>query len=311
MARVFTSLAAALLLAAGCDQNMSDRPLPEASREEVAVLASALAAAPGLSAPAGANLSGVIDLAPGLGALTAPDDVLFVMARDPASEGPPLAVQRLTGNAYPMPFVLETPGEPDGGASGRPLQLIVKVDKDGDAGTSSAEDLIGFTPEGVAPGESGVRIRVEATLGQIAAALEEAPAGVGDAATGRAREPGSGDAPAERGGAGAVITGTISLAEAARGRTSPEDVVFVIAREPGTEGPPLAVARLPGDGYPMAFRLDDSHRMLGAPWPEAVELEVRVDRDGDPLTLDRGGLVGRAPSPVRPGERGVRVEVGG
>jgi hypothetical protein len=296
----FPSLAArsafvvAFLAVPGCDQNMSETPLPEAAAGDVSRLAERLSEAPSLSVPAGATISGLIELDPKLAGLVSPTDVIYVIARDPGAEGPPLAVERLTGNAYPMRFVLDaTTAMLAGVAGARPVQLVAKVDKDGDVGTSSAEDLVGFTPEPVAPGESDVRILVLATLGEIAAAVGE------EIAEGE-----------ERGGP-VRISGTITLPDALRARTSADDVLFVIARDPATPGPPVAVARLSGNRYPMAFSLGDRDRMLGGSWPERVEVEARLDADGDPLTRGPGDLAGRAPDPVSPGQAGVRIELGG
>lgn len=266
---------------------MSDRPLPEASAEELSRVAARLSEAPSLSLPAGSTISGVIEISPELAGSTSAADVVYVIARDPESQGPPLAVERLTGNGYPMRFVLDvTPAMLPGAAQRRPLQLIVKVDRDGDVETSSPEDLLGFTPPAVLAGESGVRVTVEESLAELAAL-------VGPDAS------------------GARISGTISLPPALGERTSASDVVFVVARRPGAQGPPVAVARLEGNRYPMAFTLDDRSLMLGGIWPEAVEIEARVDGDGDPLTRAPRDLAGRAPGPARPGDLDVRIELGG
>ncbi|HEY7461470.1 MAG TPA: hypothetical protein VIC59_06315 [Gemmatimonadota bacterium] len=319
MHRVFPSHPAPwLLLAAlcGCDRNMSDMPLPGASAEEVSRVAARVAKAPSLSVPAGQTISGVIELAPRVASLTAPSDVVFVMARDPASKGPPLAVERLTGNVYPMRFVLDsgTVMMP-GAALTSPVQLVVKVDKDGDANTSAADDLIGFTPDPVRPGEAGVRVAIEGTLGELARAAEQ------DEGTGEAGERAGAAAPMTPGPAGgeaarpaggpARVVGTIVLAPELAGRTSSGAVLFVIAREPGKAGPPVAVARLVGNRFPMAFRLDDSNLMLRESWPAALELEARLDADGDPLTRDAGDLTGRLAAPIPPGQTDVRIQLEG
>jgi cytochrome c-type biogenesis protein CcmH len=115
----------------------------------------------------------------------------------------------------------------------------------------------------------------------------------------RARAPAEGTPPA--------IAGTIELPPELAGRTSPSDVVFVIARRPGAAGPPAAVARLEGNRYPMDFRLEDRDLMGGGSWPEELELDVRVDRDGDATTRGPDDLIGRAAAPVRRGERDVRI----
>jgi hypothetical protein len=303
----------ALIAACGCDQNMSDTPLPDASAEELATVAARLSQAPNLSVPAGRTLSGTIELEPRVATLTAPSDVVFVIARDPDRDGPPLAVQRLTGNAYPLRFVLDAtsamlPGTPLTG----PVQLIVKVDKDGDAGTAAEDDLIGFTEAPVEMGDSDVRIVVEGTLGELSRAVREREAeGRGDGAP-SAPGPAVPSAAAPTSGTGAArVAGTIELANGLAARTSPDDVVFVIAREPGAAGPPVAVARLGGNGYPMPFRLDDSNLMLRDAWPARLEIEVRVDKDGDPMTRGPDDLDGRAAEPVAPGAAGVRIRLEG
>ena len=286
--------AAALWSAAGCDQNMSDAPLPEASAAEVARLAERLSAAPSLSVPAGAVISGVIELAPGLGSRTSPADAVFLIARDPDGQGAPVSIERLVGNAYPMRFVIDVAtGMAGGAAREEPVQLVVIVDRNGD-GKFSADDLLGATPRAVAPGEAGVRVRVDATLG-------EATASAG----------GAGDAGARVAAESPRISGTVSLPPELQDRTTPSDVVFVIARRPGGGGRLVAVARLQGNRYPMNFALGERDLMLGGSWPETVEIEARVDADGDPLTRDDVALAGRAPRPVRPGQDRVEIVLGG
>ena len=82
-------------------------------------------------------------------------------------------------------------------AEGRPLQIIVKVDRDGDAGTTSETDLLGVAESDVRPGGSGIVVPVAATLGEIAAAVgEELPDTLARSETPTARS---------------VITGTIIL----------------------------------------------------------------------------------------------------
>jgi hypothetical protein len=294
---------------------MSDTPLPDASAEELATVAARLSQAPNLSVPAGRTLSGTIELEPRVATLTASSDVVFVIARDPQRDGPPLAVQRLTGNTYPMRFVLDAtsamlPGTPLAGA----VQLIVKVDKDGDAGTVGEDDLIGFTEAPVEMGDSDVRIVVEGTLGELSRAVRERDATVAAAGGSPPRSapaPGAPGSGAATGSVAAALSGTIELADDLASRTSAGDVVFVIAREPGAAGPPVAVARLVGNAYPMAFRLDDSNLMMRDAWPARVELEVRVDKDGDPLTRGLDDLDARAPAPVAPGAAGIRIRLEG
>lgn len=281
---------------------MSDTPLPEASPAERAAVAAGLAG--GVPSAPFAAIGGTVEIAPRLAAGTSPRDVVFVLARRPGDPGPPLAAERLEGNGYPMPFVLDLTAALAAGAGG-PVQVIAKLDRDGDAGTSAADDLLGFTPQPVAPGADGVRVTIEASLGEIAEALEleegaapGGPSAPGSATGPRAGAPGAADR--------ARVQGIVELPDGLRDRTTPEDVLFVTARRPGAAGPPVAAARLRGNRYPMPFALGDADRMLGGAWPESLVVEVRRDADGDPLTRGEDDLVGRA-GPLAPGASDVRV----
>lgn len=213
-----------------------------------------------------------------------------------------------TGDRYPIRFVLDLTGGSAGAAPGRELQLLVKVDRDGDANTSSPQDLVGVSPDLVEPGEGDARIVVEATLGEVMAMAAEDRGESGPA--GRREGSDQPSASAESATSNEPrIAGTLELPPALRARTSPSDVIFVIARRPGGQRPPVAVARLQGNRYPMEFTLGDGDRMLGGDWPDALDVEVRLDRDGDPMTRDPEDLTGRAPAPVRTGSRNVRIEL--
>ncbi len=89
--------------------------------------------------------------------------------------------------------------------------------------------------------------------------------------------------------AGSAIQGVVRTAEGAvpaRG-----GVLFVIAR-PEAGGPPLAVRRLPGGPFPMAFELGPGDAMIpGRPLAGSVRLTARLDADGDPLSRQEGDLV--------------------
>lgn len=89
------------------------------------------------------NISGSIEINSKLAAHTQASDVIFLIAR-PAQGGPPLAVKKITGNQYPYTFNLTQsdlmiPQEvPD-----TPINLTIRVDKDGDALTKRRGDMIG------------------------------------------------------------------------------------------------------------------------------------------------------------------------
>ncbi|OGR79620.1 MAG: hypothetical protein A3I11_04450 [Elusimicrobia bacterium RIFCSPLOWO2_02_FULL_39_32] len=89
------------------------------------------------------NISGTIQIDPKLKNSAKDSDVIFLIAR-PFHGGPPIAVQKLTGKSYPYHFHL-TPQNlmMPNAALDEPVNLIVRIDKDGDAMTKNPGDLAG------------------------------------------------------------------------------------------------------------------------------------------------------------------------
>jgi len=56
-------------------------------------------------------------------------------------------------------------------------------------------------------------------------------------------------------------------------------IVYVIAR--GGTGHPLAVRRLEASAFPLSVELGGEDSMMGAPLPDKVRIEARLDTDGD------------------------------
>ncbi|MFI5316124.1 MAG: hypothetical protein ACHQ6T_10495, partial [Myxococcota bacterium] len=103
------------------------------------------------------------------------------------------------------------------------------------------------------------------------------------------------------------IRGTISVAD---GGSTSGAALFLIARAPGTAGPPLAVKRLPVGPFPMAFEIGPEDEMIkGRPWVGPIALNARVDRDGDPLTREDSDTSAELASPVQPGATGVELRL--
>jgi hypothetical protein len=98
-----------------------------------------------------------------------------------------------------------------------------------------------------------------------------------------------------------TITGTIVLASARRPAVRQGDTIFISARRRGASGITSLVAaqRLEARDFPLAFILGAEDAMVpGTEFAGSVDLTVRVDKDGDPLTRRRGDVYG-----VRPGVR--------
>jgi tetratricopeptide (TPR) repeat protein len=83
--------------------------------------------------------------------------------------------------------------------------------------------------------------------------------------------------------AGPHVAGQIEL-DPARGAAPPGAILFLIARAAGqTEGPPVAVKRLPPQ-FPQRFTLSSEDSMMGQELPAELRVEARLDSDGNPLT---------------------------
>ena len=131
---------------------------------------SAPPAAPGGEAPpaaasSAAPVSGTITLAPDFEKKVPAGAILFLIARNGAGGGPPLAVKRIESPTFPLEFSLgpddrmikQMPFE-------GPLQLSARLDADGNAMTREPGDLSGQTPGMHQPGESGVAIVIDQAL---------------------------------------------------------------------------------------------------------------------------------------------------
>jgi cytochrome c-type biogenesis protein CcmH len=107
------------------------------------------------------------------------------------------------------------------------------------------------------------------------------------------------------------ITGTVTLDAALRGKVSPDDTVFVLAR--AAQGPrmPLAIVRKQVRDLPLQFSLDDSMSMS----PEMkmsnfdqVVVVARVSKSGNAMP-EPGDLQGQS-QPLKPGSKGVKLSIG-
>ena len=83
------------------------------------------------------------------------------------------------------------------------------------------------------------------------------------------------------------VAGQIEIDPALLAQVAPGSVIYVMARPAGeTGGPPVGVVRLPATGFPVSFELGDGQSMSGAPLPDQLRLEARVDKDGNAATKD-------------------------
>jgi len=138
----------------------------------------------------------------------------------------------------------------------------------------------------------------------ITAASGGAPAARGGASGPGGDAAGSGDA--QDGASGAEATVNISIASSLKARLTQEAPLFVFAREPGGQGPPLAAKRLTSAAIGTQIRLSAADSMIpsrvlvkGA----KVSITARVSFSGQPLPA-KGDLYGEVIYDV--GHDGVR-----
>jgi hypothetical protein len=109
-----------------------------------------------------------------------------------------------------------------------------------------------------------------------------------------------------------TIAGTIVLPAARRGDVKKGDTIFLIARKTGGPagfGSMLAVQRLQAGDFPMPFALSSRDAMVpGTPFEGEINISVRVDKDGDPITRRKGDVFGQAAA-VRVGRQDVRISL--
>ena len=92
------------------------------------------------------------------------------------------------------------------------------------------------------------------------------------------------------------ITGTIVVAKARKKDVKKGDILFLIARRAG--GPPgpgsmLAVQKLVAEDFPMPFAVSSRDAMIpGMKFDGEVNLSIRLDKDGDPMTRRKGDVFG-------------------
>ena len=106
------------------------------------------------------------------------------------------------------------------------------------------------------------------------------------------------------------ITGRVTLSDTLKGKVSPDDTVFVLAR--AAEGPkmPLAILRKQVRDLPLTFELDDSMAMMPQMKLSAFEQVVvvaRISKAGS-ATSQPGDAQGMS-KPLRPGTKNVNVQI--
>ena len=106
------------------------------------------------------------------------------------------------------------------------------------------------------------------------------------------------------------VSGRVTLSNALKGKTSPNDVVFIYATPANGERMPLAIYKTTVANLPLSFSLDDSTAMS----PDRklssageVFVKVRVSKSGNAMPQS-GDLMGSL-GPVKVGSKDLQVEI--
>lgn len=155
----------------------------------------------------------------------------------------------------------------------------------------------------IGPPDNPMAQQARAAAAEARAAGQLPPLPVATAATAVGTTPAAMPAPA-------AVSGTVSLAPSLRGKVSPDDTVFIVARPSDGSRMPLAIVRKQVRDLPYLFTLDDSQAMSPATklsTAATVIVVARISKSGQasPQPGDLEGVTAQ----VAVGSTGVAVEI--
>ncbi|HXF75196.1 MAG TPA: cytochrome c-type biogenesis protein CcmH [Methylomirabilota bacterium] len=110
----------------------------------------------------------------------------------------------------------------------------------------------------------------------------------------------------------ASISGTITIDPKLKSQVDSNAALFIIARAAGGPGgPPLAVRKIDKPEFPLHYTLGQENVMMqGMPFTGKINITVRLDKDGDPVTRGPGDLSGEyRKNPVEVGTKNVDITI--
>jgi len=109
---------------------------------------------------------------------------------------------------------------------------------------------------------------------------------------------------------GAQIVGKISIDPKITNKVDSQAILFIIAyREGSKQGAPVAVKRIDRPVFPLSYSLGSENSMMqGSPFPDKVNISVRLDKDGNGMTRQPGDLLGEyKKNPVAAGSKNIDI----
>jgi cytochrome c-type biogenesis protein CcmH len=143
---------------------------------------------------------------------------------------------------------------------------------------------------------------------EIVKVLAEIPATGGDSTRSAATE----KTPTAAASSSAQISGKITIDPKLKANVDPNAALFIIARPAsGAGGPPLAVKKIDKPVFPLTYSLSQENVMMqGTPFTGKINLTVRLDKDGNPVTRTPGDMTGDyKKNPVDVGTKNVDVVI--
>ncbi|MBI4522608.1 MAG: cytochrome c-type biogenesis protein CcmH [Deltaproteobacteria bacterium] len=195
--------------------------------------------------------------------------------------------------------------------------MLLYREKQNPAGAREAlEKLVKILP----PGQD--RENVQKTLGEIAQAKKQtasantkSKSATAPASASTSQAPVEGSRVSATGATAAAtgsIQGTISLDPKLKAKTDGQAVLFIMARSGNSgTGSLLAVKRIDRPVFPLTYSLGpESVMMQNAQFAGKVNLSVRLDKDGNPMTKGPGDLLGDyKKNPVQVGSQKIDVVI--
>jgi cytochrome c-type biogenesis protein CcmH len=107
------------------------------------------------------------------------------------------------------------------------------------------------------------------------------------------------------------ISGKITVDPKLKGKINDQAALFIIARPEGPGGPPVAVKKMERPTFPLNYTLGSENAMMqGVPLSGKLNISVRLDSDGNPMTHDPGDLSGEyKKNPVAVGAHNVDIVI--
>ena len=110
----------------------------------------------------------------------------------------------------------------------------------------------------------------------------------------------------------AQISGKITIDPKLKAKLDPNAALFIIARPAGgAGGPPLAVKKIDHPAFPLDYSLSQQNVMMqGMPFTGKINITIRLDKDGNPITHSPGDMSGDyKKNPAEVGTKNVDVVI--